>query len=156
MAVVFNDNMDSSYLQAFNDLQSNLAKVNGADEENKLLDAFARNYMMPWQLWKKLLGGTENIGDDFAKFLSIYPFCFQQKDLKALKKYTEEMKEFSEEIEDTVETYNLMNCETIFPSCMKSLIAALKYPHDDIEIIWKIYRINSCELWFLLTFLDER
>uniref|UniRef100_A0A914QIB5 Uncharacterized protein n=1 Tax=Panagrolaimus davidi TaxID=227884 RepID=A0A914QIB5_9BILA len=136
--------MDSSYLQAFNDLQSNLAKVNGAVEENKLLDAFARNYMMPWQLWKKLLGDKGTSGDDFAKFLSIYPFSFQQKNLKALKKYAEGMKKFSEEIENTVNSYYLINRETIFPNCLKSLIAALKYPHDDIEIIWKIYRKNSC------------
>uniref|UniRef100_A0A914PAA6 Uncharacterized protein n=1 Tax=Panagrolaimus davidi TaxID=227884 RepID=A0A914PAA6_9BILA len=155
MAVVFNDNMDSSYLQAFNDLQSNLAKVNDADEENKLLDAFARNYMMPWQLWKKLLGGTGNSEDDFAKFLSIYPFCYQQKNLKALKEYAEGMKKFCEEIVNT-DRYYLINRETIFPNCMKSLIAALKYPHDDIETTWIVYRINSCELWFLLAILNER
>uniref|UniRef100_A0A914PU43 Uncharacterized protein n=1 Tax=Panagrolaimus davidi TaxID=227884 RepID=A0A914PU43_9BILA len=155
MVIVFNDDMDSSYLQVFNDLQSNLAKVNGADEENKLLDAFARNYMMPWQLWKKLLGGKGNSGDDFAKFLSIYPFCFQQKDLEALKEYTEGMEMFSEEIKNTVTHYYLINNylinrKTIFPNCLKPLIAALKYPHDDIETIWKIYRKNSC------SFLSKR
>jgi hypothetical protein len=97
-----------------------------------------------------LLGGTGNSGDDFAKFHSIYPFCFQQKDLKALKKFTEGMKKFSEEIESTVNSYYLINRDTIFPNCMKSLIAALKYPHDDIETIWKIYRKNSC------SFLSKR
>jgi hypothetical protein len=143
----FYNNIGNSYRQVMISLEIKLCEANDNDKEYKLICEFSRKYMMPWQLWEKLLRGTNysNTKDDFPKLLSFYPTCYHQKNgLHYIKKHLKQMKDFNEQPENVQSEYYYANKDTIFPNCISSLVQALKYPHSDLEKIWNIYRKNAC------------